>query len=298
MDITGAFRGSDARAAGLVTRDVLLGKQYRRIFPDIYAPAGAPDSLLLRSRAAYLLVEAYNGVLSGYSAAELLGASCGHQQSPAEVTCRHGRRSRPGLVVHRDQLAPDEIQQFRGVRLTTPVRTALDLARRQNLVEAVTAVDTLAHRFPFSLGDVRAMNARHLGARGSAGIGTVLALVDRRAESPMESRLRLPLVLAGLNPVVQHELWLPADRHVPGRPRLIRLDLAFPEALLGVEFDGEHHRTAEQARRDLVRESALSAAGWIVIRFSAWTVFNRPADIVAATRNALGRRRVIVPSAH
>ena len=106
----------------------------------------------------------------------------------------------------------------------------------------------------------------------------------------MESRMRIPLVQAGMPPVVQHEVRLPADRFCPGSPRVFRLDLAFPEALLGVEFDGEHHRTAAQARRDLVREAALSAAGWKVIRFSAWTVLNRPADIVAVTRRELGRR--------
>ena len=60
--------------------------------------------------------------------------------------------------------------------------------------------------------------------------------------------------------------------------------------LLGVEFDGGHHRTAEQARRDLYREAALAGAGWTVLRFDAATVFRRPDQIVARTRVELARR--------
>ena len=72
MDLTGAFRGSAAGAAGALGRGALAGPTYRRVFPDVYLPAGLPATLALRSRAAYLLVEPH-GVLSGYSAAELLG---------------------------------------------------------------------------------------------------------------------------------------------------------------------------------------------------------------------------------
>jgi hypothetical protein len=108
MDVTGAFRGSAAGAAGALTRGVLRGPTYRRLFRDVYVPAAAPDDLALRSRAAYLLFEP-EGALSGYSAAELLGASCGPDGSPAEVTCPGTRRARPGLVVHRDHLVADEM---------------------------------------------------------------------------------------------------------------------------------------------------------------------------------------------
>lgn len=72
-----AFRGSAAVRAGLVTWARLYGPQFLRLFPDVYVPAHEePPDLALRSRAAYRLVEG-RGVLSGYSAAELLGASCG-----------------------------------------------------------------------------------------------------------------------------------------------------------------------------------------------------------------------------
>jgi hypothetical protein len=103
------FRGSEAVAAGLVTKGALRGRRFVRIFPDVYALAGeeAP-TLALRSRAAALLV-AVRGVVSGYSAAELLGASCAPFGAPAEVTLLHGRqRAHPGLLVHRDQVTEGE----------------------------------------------------------------------------------------------------------------------------------------------------------------------------------------------
>src|SRR6476659_7862964 len=81
------FRGSYAVAAGLVTRDRLRGPRYRRLLPDVYCRAAAdPSDLLLRSLAAYRLVEG-RGVLSGYSAAVVLGAGCAPRpETPAEVT--------------------------------------------------------------------------------------------------------------------------------------------------------------------------------------------------------------------
>lgn len=281
MDISGPFRGSAAVAAGALSRGELAGPRFRRLFPDVYAAAEVVVDLALRSRAAYLLSEPY-GVLAGFSAAELLGASCGPRNAPAEVLCPRSRRRLAGLIVHTDALAGDETVVRAGLRMTTPARTAFDLARWQNLAEGVTAVDALAHRFPFDLDEVRALRSRHLGAHGGRRIERVLSLVDRRSESPMESRTRVALVLGGLFPQVQYRV-LVGDLRV-------RLDLAFPEVLLGVEFDGGHHRTAEQARRDLHREAALAAAGWTMLRFDARTVFRHPDLIVARTRLELARR--------
>jgi very-short-patch-repair endonuclease len=281
MDISGAFRGSAAVAAGALSRGELAGPRFRRLFPDVYAPAELAVDLAARSRAAYLLVEPH-GVLAGYSAAELLGASCGPENAPAEVLCPRSRRRLPGLIVHTDALTADETVVQAGLRMTAPARTAFDLARWQPLVEGVTAVDALAHRFPFDLDEVRALRSRHLGAHGGRRIERVLSLTDRRSESPMESRTRIALVLGGLSPQVQYRILVGGLR--------VRLDLAFPQVLLAVEFDGGHHRTAEQARRDLHREAALAAAGWKVLRFDAGTVFRRPDVIVARTRLELARR--------
>ena len=155
-----AFRGSQAIAAGLVTRGRLRGPRFQRLLPDVYRRAVAKPDLLLRSLAAYRLVEG-RGVLAGYSAALVLGAACApHPDTPAEVTVAGDLRAHPGLMVHRDRLTDSEVTRVRDVACTTPLRTAFDLARRPDPVEAVVAVDPLANRHRFRprspLGAVRA----------------------------------------------------------------------------------------------------------------------------------------------
>ncbi|WP_457049034.1 endonuclease domain-containing protein [Geodermatophilus sp. SYSU D01045] len=89
-----------------------------------------------------------------------------------------------------------------------------------------------------------------------------MPLVDARAESPQESRLRVCLVLAGLDPVPQFEV-LHHGRFVA------RVDLAFPGERLAVEYEGAHHFQDDQIPKDDERLERLRAAGWRVVRVSA-----------------------------
>src|SRR5882757_1164833 len=95
------FRGTEAVAAGLLTRARLYGPRYRRVYPDVYLPADRPLDLATRSRAAFLLVRDRGGVLAGYSAAALHGADCAPGDAPAEVLLATNSRSHPGLRIHR-----------------------------------------------------------------------------------------------------------------------------------------------------------------------------------------------------
>jgi hypothetical protein len=78
------FRGSTAIALGLLTPMELRGPRFRRLFQDIYVDARVPPDLRVLSYGAAVLVEG-RGILCGYSAAEILGASCGPGSAPAEV---------------------------------------------------------------------------------------------------------------------------------------------------------------------------------------------------------------------
>ncbi len=267
------FRGSAAIAAGLVTRRVLHGPAFDRVLPDVHVTAGTGIDLVVLSRAAAVLV-GDRGVLSGYSAAEVLDASCAPLGAPAEVTLWPGRRQRshPRLRVHRDALDARDVVRCRGLLVTSPARTAADLARwAPDLTQAVVAADALCHRHRL---DPAAVLDAPPGARGAARLPRVRALADPLSESPMETRIRLAIVLAGLPPpVLQHTVLVEGHRY--------RLDLSYPELRLGVEFDGAHHRTADRARRDLAREQRLAAAGWRIVRLPASAVLTRP-DLVAA----------------
>ena len=276
MDLDCPFRGSAAVAAGLLTRDRLYGPRFQRLFPDVYAPATAEPDLLLRSHAAAVYVEG-RGVLVGYSAAELLGASCGRADAPAEVTVPDGCRGRPGLVVHRFRPAPCEVIDRGGIAVTTAVRAAYDIGRRPDRTEAVVAIDALA-RGRFSLTALLELAAAHRGDRGLVTLREAVALADPRSGSPMETRIR----------VATHRYGLPApELQFPVGPFL--LDLAYPQIRLAIEYDGREHRTAERAVRDLRREAYLTRLGWEVLRLDAATVFNPRVTAIRIQRELVAR---------
>lgn len=261
------FRGSDAVARGWVTRGQLRGPRFVRLFPDIYLRADVAITPAVRARAAFLMVERCGGVVAGYSAAELLGASCGPWNAPAEVLVPGHIRSRGRLLVRRGTADGSDVTTVAGCRVTSARRTARDLARRLDLREAVVAVDALAFRHGFDPVEI-------VPGPVSRRVAAVVALANRLAESPMETRLRLALVLGGLPPPrVQYRL---IDRGVC----VARFDLAYPDARLAIEYDGDGHEDDLDRRRD-VRAGRL---GWYTARFTKHEIRAELA-LVAAVRD-------------
>jgi hypothetical protein len=160
-----------------------------------------------------------------------------------------------------------------------PERTAADLARwAPSLNEAVVAVDALSFACRFEPQLIAELVTP--GGRGAARVSRVVELADRRAESPMETRIRLAIVCAGLPPPVpQHPVVLAG--------REFALDLAYPEVKLAIEYNGADHLRPDRALRDLEREQLLVAAGWRVVRFGAVTVLYHPRTIAARVRHEL-----------
>lgn len=163
-----------------------------------------------------------------------------------------------------------------GVRLTGPVRTAYDLARRGDLVEGVVAVDALANRHRFSPDLLLHFVVHYPRARGNRRIAEVLTHTDPRSGSPMESRLRMVLVGAGLpRPQVQ---WVVQD---PTTRTAVWLDLAYPEARVGIEYEGVDHTSAEAVLRDVGRYTRLVDRGWRIYRYTKYEVYRDPDRIIS-----------------
>jgi hypothetical protein len=253
--LEGPFRGTEAVGRALLTWGQLRGPRYRRVFPDVYAPAELELDLGVRSRAAYPLVRDRGGVLAGYSAARLLGAGCAPRDAPAEVVVPTNARHHPGVRVRRFVVADSDIAVVDGCRVTSATRTAWDLARRLPLVEAVVAVDALARAGRFEPEELLGRVEQAPGARGCRRVPEIAALSDPRAESPSETRLRVALVRAGLPPVVQHVI---NDEHGFA---LARVDLAYPDAKLAVEYDGADHLERRHEERDRYRDARLATYG-------------------------------------
>lgn len=208
------------------------------VFRDVAVETGHSFDIEARSRAATLILPS-GGALAGYSAAALWRAGCAPAEADVEFAVPGGKlRARPGLVVHRGQLDPDEVAVRAGFRVATPLRTAYDLAGRLPRVEAVVCVDALARVGGFAPEDVLAVADRHPGARGTAQLAAEVRLADPLAESPGETRCRLALVLRGLpKPELQYLL-----RDRAGRV-IARLDMAYPQHRFAIEYDGGRRRS-------------------------------------------------------
>ena len=84
-------------------------------------------------------------------------------------------------------------------------------------------------------------------------------------DSPMETRLRLQIIEWGLpTPVVNMQV---TD---PDSGEFWFLDLAYPELMIGFEFQGEQfHANVEGLRRDSRKMSALQGLGWRIVPITA-----------------------------
>ncbi len=280
--LDGPFLGSAAVAAGLLTPAELRSSRFVAVFRDVYAPAGSALDLVERSRAAHLLLPP-DGALGGYSAAALHGAVCGPPNASAEIIAPRGDvRKRRGLVVRQCALDPADVDEVAGLRVTSPRRTADHLGRRLPLVDAVIALDALVRVGRFAPADLL---HGAVGARGCRRLRDAVALADARAESPMETRLRVLLVLAGLPaPVPQFRV---RDRSGVVRARV---DLAYPDARLALEYDGAHHFDARHGRSDRRRDLQLDDLGWCTMRFVDTDLLATPHETVRRVRRRLAER--------
>lgn len=167
--------------------------------------------------------------------------------------------------------------------MTTPARTAFDLGRRGGLATAVVRLDALMRATDLKSSDVDGLVERHRRSPGVVQLRRALELADAGAESPQESRVRLLLVGAGLpTPQTQVEVY---DRQ---GCFVARLDIAWPQWKVAVEYDGVQHWTdGRQRTRDIDRHAELEALGWRIVRVGADMLRNRPRVILERTRRAL-----------
>jgi hypothetical protein len=270
---------ADALRVGL-TRRQLQSRCWKRLARGRYVWVGLGDDLECRLEALRrgLPPEA---VFSHRTAGWLHGLDLEPGEPPeATVPFGCGVSNRAAVLLRRSALSPADVCQCRGLPATSPLRTAFDLARHLPLIEAVMAADAALRHMPVDLDSLSQYIAAHPRAQGSAQARRVVELAEPREESPMESRLRALLVLAGLpRPDAQVEV---ADGH---GHFIGRLDLYYPAQRLGLEYDGDTHR--ERLVADNRRQNRLLSAGYRLLRFTAADVYKRPAAVVAEVRAAL-----------
>jgi hypothetical protein len=201
---------------------------------------------------------------------------------PAELLYAY-RRPPKAIRTWSDCFGDDEVQTLAGMRVTSPARTALDLACRYRLGIAVAAIDSLARATDLKIANVELLAERYKGRRGIRRARAALSLVDAGAESPRETWLRLLLIRAGFPP---------PQTQVPVYDEygqlVAVLDMGWESIKLAVEYEGDHHRTdRRQFNKDIRRAEALADLGWIDIRVTAE---DTEGGVIARVRAASERR--------
>ncbi len=266
---TTPFTWADARRAGISrTRldEAVRNRVVRRVLRGVYVRAEIPDSLDLRVAAAAVVLSPF-AVVCDRTAAWIYGVDVldYHELDllpPLEsYTLRgHARTARPECDGGQRDLQPEDIRIIGGVRVTTPLRTTMDLGCGLSRRAGLAALDAFMRLHGITHEDMRRLLPRYFRRRGVVQLRQLVPLADARAESAGESWTRLEIADAGL-PAPVPQYWV----HVGGRPTY-RLDLAYPHARVAVEYDGrEFHEGDEQKRADDERREWLRRHGWTVI---------------------------------
>jgi Protein of unknown function (DUF559) len=277
------FVGTEALASGTLSRRALYGR-HEAVYRNVYVPRGAEVTALTRAKAAWLW-SGRRGILGGLSAAAVHRSLWIDASLPAELY-RIGDEA-DGIVIHRGKLDAEDICVRQGMPTTTGARTAFDLGRRKGLTTAVVRVDALANATKLTADEVRVVAQHHRGARGLVQLRQVLDLMDGGAESPQETRTRLLLIRAGF-PKPTTQVVVRDDYGVP----FARVDMAYDDCLVGVEYDGPQHWTDPGRRTaDIDKYAELERRGWRMIRVSNEMLRYRQDVVVARVWAALHAAR-------
>jgi hypothetical protein len=168
------------------------------------------------------------------------------------------------VVPWRSDLRPEDVTVVGGVRVTVPVRTAFDLARRGSLLHAVTALDVLARGRPEFLDVVTGYLAERPRWNGVPQARLAVRLATPMARSPRETAFRLFWIFdCGLPDPVVNAVVRDGDGRLLGIS-----DLLDPATGLLGEYDGAQHRQELQHALDNAREEGFEDDGLTVVRVS------------------------------
>jgi very-short-patch-repair endonuclease len=262
---------------------VRSGRWRRSRWRGVLVDGDLPDSVPLQIRAAALSVGpdlvACHSTAAHLWGFDVLGEETLHFLGPPQLV----NRARPGIQVHPSSLGCDDAVLVEGVWCTPAARTACDVVRLTAPIDGLPTLDAALRSAWCTSDELAAAAADQSGLREVVRLRSLVPIADRRAESPMESRMRWRFVQGGL-PAPDLQVRVSAE----GRQRY--LDTGWHKERVGAEFDGvEAHMTAQQLHDDRARHNELTREGWTLLHFTATDVYRGHRTMVAATARALGR---------
>ena len=282
-DHDGVITLAQARLAGLnqdaVKRRVRSG-QWRRCSSGVYFVDDRPFTDAARVRAA---VWGYGDA----AAATGLAAAWWHDLTKyappiVEVTVPKvsNHPKRPGVRGRRRDLAPTDVVERRGLRLTTLPLTVVEAAARAG--GGMRIIDAALQRHVVEVGQLWRAHLLHKGRHGSPAARRLLQSADGGAHSEAERLLIRLLHAAGITG------WR-ANQRV-GR---WEVDVLFRAERLIIEVDGlAFHTETEDFQRDRVKQNELSLMRWQILRFTWLDLTEYPDRVIAEIRHSLNLVRV------
>lgn len=186
-----------------------------------------------------------------------------------------------GVVTHEATLPVRDRVVVDGVPCAPPARCAVDLARALPRSEALPLLDGALRSGLCLPADLAAEVTLHRGLRGVLQARDLIGKADPAAECAQESQLRLVLLDGGL-PRPAAQVWVYDDG-----VGLYRIDLAYREQRIGVEYDGSSHLDQSRMQYDRARLNWLGDHGWRMRVFTARDLYRRPRHIVATLQALL-----------
>jgi hypothetical protein len=162
------------------------------------------------------------------------------------------------VLIRQEHLDDDEVHRLGELPLTSPARTAFDVARQLPRDEAVVSLDRLAAATGVTKAQIAELFDRYRGARGIEQARAVAHLMDAGATSREQSLLRVMLIDAGL-PRPQTNITVGDDFAAT------IVTLGWAEKKVGIGFADKR---ADQfaIRAQLSHQDVLQMNGWIEVR--------------------------------
>ncbi|CAN5216769.1 hypothetical protein BH09ACT12_BH09ACT12_09080 [soil metagenome] len=289
----------DKALARLVDENVLI-KMRQGLYcqRDIFLAASPAGRHLLLARAVMRLYGDH--VVLSHASACLAQGGPDHDLDLTSVHLTHlvgGGRRGSRIVHHNGICLVGDLRRQDGYWITVPARSVADTVCTDGAVAGLVQANHFLHRGLMSIEELTTMFERAVNWPGSLGHHPVLHLADARIESVGETLSDHLFFAQGLpRPELQYAIY------DPERDVTYRVDFAWPDKRVFVEFDGDEkyhrfrkpHETIEQMvlrekrREDRIRE----LTGFIVIRIS-WRDLSFPLHTANRIREALARGGVM-----
>lgn len=285
LDTTTPFTRAAALEAEISVK-TLRGPRFRQVLHGLYVAASVEPTPELRVRAA--LVPFHPTAWASHaSAARVHGVPIPTiALEHVSVTKRAHRRSRRGIACH---LRKDggAVVVRNGLRVSDYGQMFVELAEILGLVDLVVVGDHLVRKRKITLQKLLAF-CKSSTLPGAAAARHAASYVRERVDSPMETRLRMLIVLAGL-PEPMVNITIENDDGIPIR----RYDLSYPRQNIAIEYDGRQHvEVIEQWESDLARREAMDDEEWRIIVVISNGIYKVPEQTLSRIHRLMLARKV------